>query len=374
MLNKSVSNYFILCALLALVPQYVMRGFPDIQWWFYNHFTSYFGDIWYCWSNFLSKSFPYPREYPTGMQMFFRLIFLIPGVTTNYIEYAAIVCSMLALCALLTTYVLYKILKLQNQGCNQMWWLWILAPSYLFYGLLNLDFLTLITIVLAHYYFLQQRYLVAGAYLALGVTVKVFPIFLIPVYFFATPKTMRKQFIGFIIGVWCAFNLPAFILNPSEWLFPFQWQIQENFARTSHDGSWTWVLYKLFNSMGIGSLSGKLSLILFATSYFYFIRKYWHLPLSRKLCAVMLLFLLTDRVYSPQYNLYILPFLVLVDYKVNWKWFYLLEIPNLIQGFFMFFIKDHPECLQLILVLKYFAIIMLFRDNLLSSKIRVSTL
>ena len=95
---------------------------------------------------------------------------------------------------------------------------------------------------------------------------------------------------------------------------------------------------------------GKVSLVLFAGSYLYFIRKYNYLPIARQLLIVMILFIFTDRVYSPQYNLYLLPFLVLVDYKIDWRWFYLLELPNFIQGFFLFAVKK-----QSILYTKYFS-------------------
>jgi len=78
----------------------------------------------------------------------------------------------------------------------------------------------------------------------------------------------------------------------------------------------------------------------------------------------MILFLLTDRVYSPQYNLYLLPFLVLVDYKINWKYFYLLEIPNLIQCFFLFAIHNFPLIQQGIIATKYVALVLLLLQAL----------
>ncbi len=84
---------------------------------------------------------------------------------------------------------------------------------------------------------------------------------------------------------------------------------------------------------------------------------FWHLSLIRRLTVIILLFLLTDKVYSPQYNLYLLPFLVLLDFQIKLRWFYLLEIPNFIQVFFLFAIKQQPILLQGIIFIKYFALI-----------------
>ncbi len=350
----------VLVTLIALLPEFVMRRNMITLYYMYEHFTTYFGDLWYCWDNYLSKGFPYPREYPALIQGIFRVLFKIPGVAEDYNYYIWFIVAILTASAVISSCYLFII----RGSWQRLLMYWLLAPSFLFYGLMNVDVLPIATIVLSYYCFSREKYNWSASWLALGTAIKVFPVFLFPVYFFATPKDKRLELASFMVVIWLALNLPFMAADWSAWSYPYLWQIQENYARTVTDGSWTWLVFTLFDHFGIGSWSGKVSLCLFAGSYLYFIRKYHHLPLARQLLIVMILFILTDRVYSPQYNLYLLPFLALVDYKIDWRWFYLLEISDLIQGFFLFAVKNNPYYLQSILVLKYIALILLLRQVL----------
>ena len=354
--------WILLGAFLALIPEYLIRHNLDTLYLVYTNFSTYFGDLHYCFYNYWSHGFSYPREYPSGIQLLFRILYLIPEVRTNYTLYMATICSILSICALAITYILYKLVCKTHGDTSKVWLLWILAPSYLFYGLINLDFLVILPMLLSYYSFTNNRNIQSGIWLAIGTTIKVFPIFILPVLFFSTNR--KKQLAISFILTWLILNIPFMVSDFGAWNFPYLWQIQENFAKTSSDGSWTWIIYQLFNHFGIGGLSGKVSLLLFAIGYIYFcLIKYRNSTLTQKLTGVLIIFLLTDRVYSPQYNLYLLPFLALVDYKVSRKYFYLLEIPNLIQVLFCFYLKDHSIFLQTLLIIKYFALIMLFINN-----------
>ena len=354
--------WILLGAFLALVPEYLIRSNLDTAYFLYNHFTTYFGDLWYCFDIYWSHNFTYPREYPSGIQLLFRILYLIPEVRTNYTLYMATICSILSICALAITYILYKLVCKTHGDTSKVWLLWILAPSYLFYGLINLDFLVILPMLLSYYSFTNNRNIQSGIWLAIGTTIKVFPIFILPVLFFSTNR--KKQLAISFILTWLILNIPFMVSDFGAWNFPYLWQIQENFAKTSNDYSWTWIIYQIFDHFGIGILSGKVSLLLFAIGYVYFcLIKYKNLPLIQKIAGIMLLFLLTDRCYSAQYNLYLLPFLVLVNYKINRKYFYLLEIPNVLLILFCFYIKSHIFILQGLMAIKYFALIMLFNDN-----------
>ena len=335
------------------------KDLPTLDW-FFSHFSTYYGDLWYCWNNYLHNNFPYPREYPSGIQIIFKLIFLLPRVIYDYGFYFKLICGILACVAIIISCLLYRL----SFNLRKIIIFWLCAPSFLFYGLLNLDFLAIFTIVCSYYCFIRKMPILTGVFLALGTSIKVFPLFLFPVLFFSCSRRDKTKITLSLILAWLFFNLPAMFNDWNGWLFPLIWQIQENYARSMHDGSWTWLIYQIFDYLKLGSWSGKVSLGIFIFSYYYFLRKYWHLPLVNKLLMVLLLFILTDRVYSPQYNLYLLPLLVLVHFRVSLIYFYLLELSNLIQGVFLFFIKEHPYLLQSILLLKYIALIALFRQCL----------
>lgn len=368
-LSKKQNYRILVLSLLLLLPQYFIRNNLDVLYWMYGKFTTYFGDVWYCWNNYLHNSFPYPREYPAGLQVLFRLIYLLPGLKDDFSYYANVMFAIFAVMIVLTTLVLIKL----NLPRRNLFIFWLLSPSYLFYIYWNLDIFPILTMFLAYYYYREKNLVASALFLALGTTLKVFPIFLLPLYFLAAQNTQDKirVVIAFICS-WVAFNLPLMYMDWGAWLFPYVWQIQSNFSRSMQDGSWTWLLYVFLDKYGFGAWVGKISLVLFAGGYLVLITKYKHLSFEAKMVVVMLLFLLTDRVYSPQYDLYLLAALVLFTGRIKLIWFYLLEIPNFIQCLFTFWLKNHAYWLQLILVFKYVAIIMLL-INVLKSETTVES-
>jgi len=363
-MNKLKYNYLwvLLLTLVGLLPEYIIRCNLNIMWFFYNTFSTYYGDLWYCWMNYLQKGFPYPAEYPSGIQIIFRAIYYLFDIREDYISYFIIISVFLAFSAIISSLLLYRI----KPDMKKLLIFWIFAPSFMFYGLLNMDFLPILTLVLAHYCFTQKRYYSTVIFLALGAFIKVFPIFLLPIYLLsiASNRLRVKLAITFVI-VFVGLNLPFILFDYSAWSFPYIWQISSNMARNSTDGSWTWLVYQLFDYFGVANYSGKVSLLIFTIAYFQIISKTWKsVSLEQKLVVVMLLFLLTDRVYSPQYDLYLLPFLFLANYRVNLRWFYLLEIINVAQVFFCFWLKNHTIYLQLIVFSKYAFLILLLIDCL----------
>ena len=101
------------------------------------------------------------------------------------------------------------------------------------------------------------------------------------------------------------------------------------------------------------------------------IKKYWKFDLITKLLIVVILFILTDRVYSPQYNLYFLAILAITNYRFKLWYFYLLEIPSFIQGMFMFYIKNSGFYSQLIMLVKYIALILILIDVIKRNKVNL---
>lgn len=369
--NKKNLWIFLLGCAAALFPQYYIRSSYDIYYFLFKKFRTYPGDLWYCWNNYLSRGHAYPREYPSGIQVIFRFIFKVKPDWFNYEWYMMFMSLFLGTLALMITYFLYHLVIKTHHRTGRIWLYWILAPSFLFYALLNLDLLSIFTIVIAYYLFLEEEYYLAAAMLALGTTIKVFPVFLTPLLFFQCPRKYRWGSVAAFIITWFAFNLPFMITEWDAWVFPYAWQIKHNVSDSPTDGTYWWIFYNLFEKIGgegSGALVGRLSLLLYASLYFMFLKKKWELPLARKCVGIIILFLLTDRIYSPQYNLYLLPFLVLVDTKINKLAFYTAEVLNMIQVMFLFFWKDNPVgseglYLQILILIKYVALAYLFVQN-----------
>ncbi|MFP4497005.1 MAG: glycosyltransferase 87 family protein [Vulcanimicrobiota bacterium] len=351
--------FLMLLTFLAMVPQYVIRSSYSMYYYFYHKFTTYPGDLWYCWNHYLSKGFPYPVEYPVGMRIIFTFIYRVKPDWFNYEWYMLSVSIFFGIFALATTCFLYYLVKKTHRKTKKLITYWILAPTFLFYALLNTDLLTLFTIVAAAYLFMEEDYYLAAAMLGLGTAIKVFPIFLTPLFFFQCPRKKRWLSVASFLGIWLVFNVPFMLSDWKSWISPYLWQIKHNIPKDASHGSYWWIAYKLLGPEN-SNWVGRLSLLFFASLYGLFLWKKWDLPFARKAMGVMILFLMTDRVYSPQYNLYLLPFLVLVDYRVDLKWFYMLEIPNFIQVAFLFFWRANPVFLQILILIKYIALILLF--------------
>ena len=351
-------DLLILSTLFALLPGYLIRYQERIYIWFFKNFSTYPGDLWNFWQNYLQKQGAiYPPEYPVGLRFFYELMRF--DKYDNYFQYFNVNTAILSLFAVGITVLLYKILKKnQNNYKNSIWVFWIFAPSFIVYSFINYDLPVVFLIVLALYLFLKKKYYGAITSLAIGTVLKVFPIFLVPIFILKSPKKdwwkLGLVFTLIVIG----FNLPYMAGDFSKWAFPYTWQIGQNLSKGPENGTYWWMFYNF-----LGDKMGWMSLGLFGLLYLFTWFKLRKTSIINLCIAVILIFLFTDRIYSPQYNLYLLPFLVLAPYMVNKKAFYLLEIPNAIHILCLFWLKEHAMWLQFLVLLKYVSIIWLYVDN-----------
>ncbi len=374
-MTKQNKNLFLLIlgTMVALIPGYLIRYQEQVYMWFYNNFTTYPGDLWNFWINYLGKGLVYPPEYPAGLRFFYEVFRFDKYL--SYTQYFTVNAIILTLCAVGITYLLWKIVNRASsfeprasknyiQISNikyrvlSIWFFWILAPSFIFYSFLNYDLPVVFLIVLAVYLFYRQKYYWAISALALGTVMKVFPVFLLPIFILKSPrKNWVKLGLLFIVIV-VLLNLPYILQNFNNWIFPYTWQIGSNLSKDPTAGTYWWIFYKY-----LGSFAGWFSLILFAGLYIFTYIKLKKADLIYLCLAVILIFLLTDRIYSPQYNLYLLPFLALSFNKIDKRAFYLLEIPNLFIVLFIFFLKANPVYLQTLVFIRYGALVWLYLDN-----------
>lgn len=206
-----------------------------------------------------------------------------------------------------------------------------LAPGLAFYCVLNWDALGLLGLVAAVYYARRQRFELAGAHLALGACAKLFPGFILPVLWAHTaqgsvhrcdakdaaswfrclfPPQARQLLIGFA-AVTLALNLPVAILDFHGWSHFLRFQG----ARTHNlDSIWHY----------LPPIPDKAESLIFALVFLGGIAWLTLRVLQRARWEVaallsLVLFLLPTKVYSPQYDLWILPLLAVTACPV-WLW------------------------------------------------------
>lgn len=270
----------------------------------------------------LAKKIPYLEravEYPVITGFF---IYSMWYIGKSLIGYVVLTWIFLTLCAIITALVLYKLCKLLNIDKERLIWFFIFAPSLIVFGVYNWDMIAVMFMVLAIYFFYRNNYIISAIFLGLGFNAKLFPILILPMMLL---KTNLKQDVKIIL----VFLVTFFILNAYYLVNSFDvWKatyLFHSLREPNIDSIWA------FTGLETSTIN-FLSLTLFLLSYIilvYYHKKYDFLALS---FMSILLFLLFNKIFSPQYILWLLPFFVLSK-NITRKLFYSLEATNLIVFF-----------------------------------------
>jgi uncharacterized membrane protein len=348
--------YLFIGTILALLPSFLIRVNYDFSMVLFEKFGTYLGDIWNFFANYLQEGLAFPPEYPVGIRFIYELFqFNKIHTLSNFFSINACI---LTICALTITYILYLIVKENYKKISSIWYYWILAPSFIVYSLYNYDLLAITFTILAYYLLTKNKYNYSAISLAIGAIIKFFPVYLLPIFIINLPKEKRLKYFVIFVITFLVCNLPYMISNFSTWAHPYLWQITNNLSHSAREQTYWWMLYPY-----LGKSLGIISIILFAGLYIYFVIKLKNKPLPVQIVAILILFLLTDRIYSPQYNLYLLPFLVILPYFINKPIFYLLELINVAVIIFFFKLTNNVILLQSMVFIRYFLLIILFIIN-----------
>ena len=278
--------------------------------------------------NFFGKAaiagWPYVNsqlEYPVLTGLFIRLMAIIGGDLRGY--YIANTVFLIAF-AVGSTFLLHRMLQPAEQ--DKLWRYWIFAPSMLVFSVYNWDLLAIFCVVMAMYLVWKKRDFSAAFFLALGTWAKLYPIFyFLPLLLKQDNWRKRTNIILIAAAVMLALNLPFAIANFDSWAYFFTF----NSGRIStFDSIWTvfrWGFPGLQNEKVINSLS----LAIFAGWYFWMVWKYRSESVFKSWYMATLIFLMTNKVFSPQYLLWLLPFFTVLP-APKYGRFLAMEISNLI--------------------------------------------
>ncbi len=326
---KKVLPYIIGIVCIGLASS-ILHGVGIFKIASYHYFL--YSDI----PNFFSKAaisgWPYINsqlEYPVLTGLFMRLTAILGGNLRGY--YIANSVLLVAL-AVVSTFLLYRMLRqssaqvLPSAERNKLWRYWIFAPSMLVFSVYNFDLLAIFFVVIAMYSVWKGRDLWAAFFLALGTWAKLYPVFYFLPLLLKQDSWRKRINIVLIAGaVTLALNLPFAIANFDSWAYFFTF----NSGRVStFDSIWTifrWSFPQLQDKNAINFLS----LPIFAFWYFWAVWKYRGESLFKSWYLATLIFMMTNKVFSPQYLLWLLPFFVVLPAPKYWK-FLIFEFSNLI--------------------------------------------
>ena len=257
--------------------------------------------------------------------------------------------------------------------------LWAVGAPTILYTFHNWDILAVCGAAWGLAAYERNRRGLAGSALAAGATAKLYPAFLAPGLVLA--RWAEKDWQGAVRviagfgAVYAALNVPWIILaggppqaTPDQfpgvdlrdpatngWLGVWLFHAERN------PDIWTVWYWLGERAQGLqanpwwgGSFRGFVSLTsfaLFAAATGYMLVRGWMrrsepqgFPVVAVGLGIVLAFLITSKVYSPQYALWAVPMLVMLDIRVRWVLAYFLsEFAVLVAGFGWFTVFDEPE-------------------------------
>lgn len=237
--------------------------------------------------------------------------------------------------------------------------LWTVGTPTLFYTFLNWDVLAVAPMVWGLVEIEKRRWGRAGFALALGASAKLFPAFLLPGAFLAAwaahdRKGASRLVNGFGIGV-VACNVPWMLATFSGWMGVWKFHA----ARYPDLGTtWYWVA-QLFNKSnpqwwnavggGWGGFIGEAGLLVFGLVSLLILYAGWRrrngpggYPVAATGLAIVASFMVLSKVHSPQYALWVMPLMVMVDVPVEQVLLYLASDAVLYVAGWAWYTKTDP--------------------------------
>ncbi|MFT4295939.1 MAG: glycosyltransferase 87 family protein [Micropruina sp.] len=193
-----------------------------------------------------------------------------------------------------------------------------ISPAVITTGLINWDFMVLAFTALGVLAWARRRPGWAGIWWGLGIAAKLYPLLLfVPLAVLCFRSARLRAFwlaVAGAAGSWVAVNLPVYLLSPSGWLYFWTFNVD----RGADLGS-IWYAFSLAGHpvpdasaaqtwwMVVGTAAICLLLLLAPRRP----------RLAQGFLLLIVLFLVVNKVYSPQYVLWLLPFVVLA--RPRWR-------------------------------------------------------
>ena len=200
------------------------------------------------------------------------------------------------------------------------------APAMIASLFINWDLWAIATMMVAIYWFDRKQYTHSALWLAISISTKFLPIFLmIPIAFIFWRESKIKELVKFtaiVTGTWIAINAPFVLTTPTGW-----WRFYKlNLERGADWGS----IWLALQQLGINFTNlNYLSILLLLISLTSIALLLFELKYTPTLASVAFLVLasvmVASKVYSPQYVLWLTPLAVIAlthkkDLHAFWLW------------------------------------------------------
>ena len=199
------------------------------------------------------------------------------------------------------------------------------APGLVLAGTINWDLWAACLLAWGMYFFARDRPLAAGVLIGLGTATKLYPLLVLGAILLLAIRTGRWRPLVATAGstgaTWLLVNLPFAAANPAGWAYFFQYSAERGAGYSS-----AWFAYDLvagrlgWSRLGADSVS-VLSAVCFAAACLAIAAVALTAPRRPRLAQLAFLvvaaFILTSKVYSPQYVVWLVPLLALA--RPRWR-------------------------------------------------------
>lgn len=207
------------------------------------------------------------------------------------------------------------------------------SPVFLLYLDMNWDVLAALSSVAALYAWTRKQPILAGVFLAVGVSAKLFPIVLLVAFGCDAMRSRRWRecltAAASGAAAWLVINVPVWLLAPRG--FGYFWSFNRN--RVADFDTWAYAVeqFVLHHTMGTGTLN-LIVAVLFAISVAAVVILARWAPTPPRVAQTAFLvaasFVLVNKVWSPQYAMFLLPLAVLA--RPRWSMFLLWQASELV--------------------------------------------
>lgn len=223
--------------------------------------------------------------------------------------------------------------------------LWSAAPAIVLYAFHNWDLLVVAAAVAGFWWWAKGRPVWAAVLFGIGAALKLYPIFFLGPLFLERlhaagwRNAVKTGAAG--IGTWVLINLPFVLIDRTGWWTTYEFH---RLRTADFNSIWIWGLRSgeslrsalsdagsiAFDASRLNLITGALTLASFLVALgvgWWRAKREGNYPMIQVCGALLAAFMLWNKVHSPQYALWLLPFFVLVG--VHWLWWVAYSIADL---------------------------------------------
>jgi uncharacterized membrane protein len=338
--------------LVTLGVGFALKGQCLQPWTDYHQYESLcYNDLQPLWSarGIAERTFPYINgglqagelaagaiEYPVLTGLFMWASGAVAPTANVYLIHSAL---LLAPVGLFVAWLLARLTGLRAL-------LWSAAPALALYAFHNWDLLVVAAAVAGLYAWFKGRPIVAAVFFGVGGALKMYPVFfLAPLFLALLARDQRRTALltaGAGAGTFALINLPFAVANFDGWWATYEFHRARG---PNFDNIWS---VRDWGPISLPTLAPEqLNMVTAALTASFFLAALWvgwsrgkagrEFPVTQVCAALLAAFLLWNKVHSPQYTLWLLPFFVLLRVQIAWWVAYMAVDVATYVGTFRFF-------------------------------------